>query len=52
MAEETFFDLPNVPEEFGVKLPTADLRRINFTALEYDTLVRACVEYIKTYYCS
>jgi hypothetical protein len=50
MAEETFFDLPNVPEEFGVKLPTADLRRINFTALEYDTLVRACVEYIKTYY--
>jgi hypothetical protein len=48
--EETFFDLPNVPEEFGVKLPAADLRRIDFTALEFDTLVRACVEYIRTYY--
>jgi len=48
--EETFFQLPTSPEEFGVKLPTADLRRINFTALEFDTIVRAAVEYIKTYY--
>ena len=47
---ETFFKLPTSPEAFGVKLPTAELRRINFTALEFDTLVRAAVEYIKTYY--
>jgi hypothetical protein len=48
--QETFFKLPTDPEAFGVKLPTADLRRIDFSALEFDTLVRACVEYIKTYY--
>jgi len=47
---ETIFKLPTDPEEFGVKLPTANLRRINFTALEFDTIIRACVEYIKTYY--
>jgi hypothetical protein len=46
----TFFKLPTDPEEFSVKLPVADLRRINFTALEFDTLIRAAVEYIKTYY--
>lgn len=50
MSSETYFDLPNTPDAFGVKLPTADLRRINFTALEFDTLVRSCVEYIKTYH--
>jgi len=50
MPEETFFDLPNVPDDFGVKLPTADLRRIQFTALDYDTLLRAAIEYIRTYY--
>jgi len=50
MPEETFFNLPNVPDDFGVKLPTADLRRIQFTALDYDTLLRVSIEYIRTYY--
>jgi len=48
--QETFFDLPNTPEAFGVKLPEASLRRINFSALEFNNLIRACVEYIRTYY--
>jgi hypothetical protein len=48
--EETFFKLPTSPEAFGVKLPAANLRRIDFTALEFDNIVRAAVEYIKTYY--
>lgn len=47
---ETFFNLPNTPESFGVKLPAASLRRINFSALEFDTMVRSGVEYIRTYY--
>lgn len=47
---EVEFKLPIDPEEFGVKLPTASLRRIDFTALEYDTLMRSCIEYIKAYY--
>jgi hypothetical protein len=47
---DTFFQLPTDPDGFSVKLPSADLRRIDFTALEFDTLVRSSVEYIKTYY--
>lgn len=50
MSDETLFNLPNTPEEFGVKLPTSNLRRIDYTALEFDTIVRTSVEYIKTYY--
>lgn len=48
--EETLFDLPNSPEEVGVILPPANLRRIDFSALEFSTIRRALVEYIKTYY--
>lgn len=47
---ETFFNLPNSPEEFGVILPPANLRRINFSALDFSTLRKALVEYVKTYY--
>lgn len=47
---ETFFDLPNAPEEFGVVLPPPDLRRIDYTALEWNTLVRSFIEYIRTYF--
>lgn len=46
----TNFDLPNSPEEFGLLLPPSSLKRINFTALEFETLRRAAIEYIKTYY--
>lgn len=50
MADETVFDLPTEPDEFGVVLPPAELRRINFSALDFVTMRRALVEYIKTYF--
>jgi len=46
----TLFDLPNEPEEIGVLLPPARLRRVNFSALDFDTGRRAVIEYIRTYY--
>jgi len=50
MASETVFDLPNNPEEFGLDLPLSSLRKIDFTALEFDTALRAIIEYTKTYH--
>ncbi len=47
---ETLFDLPNTPDEFGVVLPAANLRRLDFSGLDYPTARRAIVEYIKTYH--
>lgn len=47
---DTLFDLPTAPEEFGVSLPPANLRRLDFSALDFETMRRACIEYIKTYY--
>lgn len=47
---ENFFKLPIDPEEFGVVLEPARLRRIDFSALEYPEMRRAIIEYIKTYY--
>ena len=47
---ESHFVLPNQPEEFGVLLPLPELRRIDFSALEFPTLQRALIEYLKTYY--
>ena len=46
----TLFDLPTDPEEIGVLLPPARLRRVNFSALDFDTSRRAIIEYIQTYY--
>lgn len=46
----TIFDLPNSPDEIGVLLPPANLRRIDFSALDFDTTRRAIIEYIKTYF--
>lgn len=48
--EQTFFDLPNAPEEFGVIFEPSSLRKIDFTALEFDSIRRACIEYVKTYF--
>lgn len=47
---ETLFDLPTDPEAFGVVLPPARLRRLDFSGLDYTTARRAIIEYIKTYY--
>jgi hypothetical protein len=48
--ENTLFDLPISPDEFGVMLPPAKLRRIDFSALDFSTARRATIEYIKTYF--
>ena len=47
---ETLFDLPNTPDEFGVVLPPARLRRLDFSGLDYTTARRAIIEYIRTYF--
>ena len=47
---ETLFDLPTEPDEFGVLLPPANLKRLDFSGLEYTTARRAILEYIKTYF--
>lgn len=46
----TLFDLPNEPEQFGLVLTPAKLRRIDFSGLDFTTARRAIIEYIKTYY--
>ena len=48
--DRTLFDLPTEPEEFGVVLEPAALRRINFSALEFPTMRAAQIEYIRTYF--
>lgn len=50
MSEPTLFDLPNTPDQFGVLLSPSDLRKIDFSALEFSTARRAVIEYIKTYF--
>jgi uncharacterized phage protein gp47/JayE len=47
---EVIINVPTEPEEFGIVLPSSDLRRINFSALDFVTLRRSLVEYIKTYF--
>lgn len=46
----TYIELPTVPEQIGVSLPSSDLRSIDFTALDFDTARRSILEYIRTYY--
>jgi len=48
--ERTLFDLPVDPDQFSVLLPPSELRKIDFSALEFATARRALVEYIKTYF--
>jgi hypothetical protein len=42
--------MPIAPEEIGVELPSSDLRRIDFSALDFESLRRMFVEYLRTYY--
>jgi len=49
-AGPTLFDLPIAPDGFGVVLPPAQLRNIDFSGLDFETARRAIIEYIKTYY--
>lgn len=50
MTDETYFEVPLVPSEFGVVLPSPNLRRLDFSGLDYSTARRAIIEYIRTYY--
>lgn len=50
MAEQTIISMPNTPEELGVALAPPELRKLDFSALDYTTLNRACIEYIRTYF--
>lgn len=47
---ETLFNLPLVPDEFGVVLPSSKLRTIDYSGLDFDTSRRAILEYIRTYF--
>ena len=47
---EFIFEAPNSPEEFGVTLAPPELRRLDFSALDYQNMMRACIEYIRTYF--
>lgn len=48
--EQTYFKLPLVPDQFGAVLPPSNLRRIDFSGLDFTTARRAILEYIRTYY--
>ncbi len=50
MAQETLFELPNTPDEFGVVLPPPNLRKLDFSGLDFSTSLRAMTEYVKTYF--
>ena len=45
--QEVLFKLPIDPQEFGVALAPAQLRRIDFSALDFNTLQRSLIEYIR-----
>ena len=42
--------LPTEPRSFAVDLPPANLRALDFSALDYDTARQALIEYVRTYY--
>jgi hypothetical protein len=48
--EQVLFRQPNAPEEFGVALAPAQLRRLDFSALDFEMMRRAGIEYIRTYF--
>ena len=50
MADENFFVTPTDPEGFSVPLEPSTLRNIDFSALEFSTLRRATIEYVRTYF--
>jgi hypothetical protein len=45
-----YFVTPADPEGFAVNLPQRSDRVIDFTALEFDTLMKVITEYVRTYY--
>jgi uncharacterized phage protein gp47/JayE len=47
---KTYFDVPNSPEQFGITLSPATLRKIDYSGLDFDSSRKAIYEYIKTYF--
>jgi len=47
---EININLPTQPRSFAVNLPNSRLRRLDFSALDYETSRQIIIEYIKTYY--
>lgn len=47
---KTFFDLPSSPDQISANLNNSQNRRIDFSGLDFDTSLRAMIEYIQTYY--
>lgn len=45
-----YFQTPPDPEGYTQDFPRSSLRVIDYSALEYDTLQRAVIEYVKTYH--
>ena len=50
MTINTVINMPITPEEIGVSLQSDQLRRIDFSALDFETLRRMMVEYVRTYF--
>jgi len=50
ITDQTLIKLPTTAEEIALLLPPASLRRFDFTALEFESLRRAALEYMKTYF--
>lgn len=46
----TFFELPTKPDGFSVPLVSAELRKLNFSAMDYHTVRRAIIEYLQTHF--
>ena len=52
VVETDYFTLPVLPDQIGVVLTPANLRRIDFSALDFATSRRSIIEYIMTYWAS
>jgi hypothetical protein len=44
------FKVPDSPQEFGVVLAPPNLRNLDFSALDYQAMERAGIEYIRSYF--
>lgn len=44
------FQMPNAPEEYTIELPDIDINKINFSALDYQTIQKLIIEYISLYH--
>ena len=48
--KQYIFDVPNSPDEFGVILAPPELRKLDFSALDYESMMRTGIEMIRSYH--